>query len=127
MNRKSALALLPLLCGGLFAQEFRATLTGTVTDPSGAAVPNANIKATSVATNSTKETKSTTDGVYTIPFLEPGVYVIEASAAGFQMLKRTNITLSVGQRLNFPLQLTVGQATTEITVTGQQEVIDTGD
>lgn len=127
MNRKCMLALPLLLCAGLYAQEFRATLTGTVTDPSGAAVPNANVKATNTATNTVKETKSTSDGLYTIPLLEPGVYVVEASAAGFQTLKRTDITLAVGQRLNFPLQLTVGQATTEITVTGQQETIDTSD
>jgi hypothetical protein len=127
MNRKCILALLLLLCTGLYAQEFRATLTGTVTDPSGAAVPNANVKATNVSTNQISETKSTSDGVYTIPLLEPGVYNIEAAAAGFQTMKRAGITLSVGQRLALPVQLTVGQATTEITVTGQQDVIDTGD
>jgi hypothetical protein len=49
------------------------------------------------------------------------------SAPGFQSLNRPGITLAVGQRLNLSLQLTVGQATTEITVTGQQEVIDTAD
>jgi hypothetical protein len=127
MDRKCVLTFLLLLGSGMYAQEFRATLTGTVTDPSGAAVPNANVKATNIATNSVKETKSTSDGIYTIPLLEPGSYTVEASAAGFQTLKRPDITLAVGQRLNMGLQLTVGQATTEITVTGQQEVIDTGD
>jgi hypothetical protein len=127
MIRKSALALLLLSGTALFAQEFRATLTGTVTDPSGAAVPGATVKATNTATNSTKETNTTSDGIYTIPFLEPGVYSVEGSAAGFQTLKRDAITLSVGQRLVLGLSLTVGQATTEITVTGQQEIIDAGD
>src|SRR5689334_3596743 len=112
MNRKYALALPLLLVGGLFAQEFRATLTGTVTDPSGAAIPNATVKAINIATNALNETKSTSDGVYTIPLLEPGVYYIEASATGFQSLKRTDITLSVGQRLTMPLPMSVGQATT---------------
>src|SRR5215831_8593828 len=109
MFRKSGIALL-LLCGtALFAQEFRATLTGTVTDPSGAAVPGATVKATNTATNTSKETKTTGDGVYTIPFLDPGVYTVEATAAGFQTLKREAITLSVGQRLVLGLSLTVGQ------------------
>lgn len=127
MNRKCVPALLLLLCGGLFAQEFRATLTGIVTDPSGAAIPAATVKAINKATNAVSETQSTGSGVYTIPLLEPGVYNIEATSTGFQTLKRNDITLAVGQRLNLPLSLTVGQTSTEITVTGQQDVIDTGD
>jgi len=115
-----------LLAFSLDAQD-RATVTGTVTDPSGAAIPNANVKAVNIATNTTSEAKTTTDGVYTIPYLIPGVYNLEVTAAGFQGLKRDSITLEVSQKLNLPLQMTVGQASTEITVTGQQEVIDTGD
>src|SRR5579872_5365786 len=110
-----------------FGQDFRATVTGTVTDPSGAAVPNANIKATNVATNQIRETKSNAQGVYTIPFLDPGIYNFEVSAPGFHVLNRTSITLAVAQRLNLPIQLAVGQSTTEITVTGQQEVVDSAD
>ena len=67
------------------------------------------------------------DGLYTIPYLIPGVYTVEVTAPGFQGLKRADITLAVGARLNLPLQLTVGQATTEVTVTGQQELINTAD
>jgi len=110
----------------MFAQD-RATLTGTVSDPSGAAIPGASVKATNTATNNISDTKTSTDGVYTIPFLTPGVYNIEVAAGGFQMLKREAITLAVGQRQVLNLQLTVGQATTEITVTGQQEIVDAGD
>src|SRR5262245_44033064 len=116
-----------LLCAAAFGQDFRATLTGTVTDPSGAAVPNATVKAVNTATNAAKEVKTTSDGVYTIPYLDPGVYDVETSAAGFQALKRTGITLQVAQKMNLPLQMTVGQMTQEITVVGQQEVIDTAD
>jgi hypothetical protein len=125
--RSIARLLAPLLLAlGLYAQD-RATLTGTVTDPSGAVIPGASVKATHVATNTVSETQSNADGLYTIPYLVAGVYDVEATAPGFQTLKRQSITLAVGQRLVLGLQLTVGQATTEITVTGQQEVIDTGD
>jgi hypothetical protein len=110
----------------MFAQD-RATLTGTVTDPSGAAIPNATVKVTNTANNETSETKASSSGVYTIPYLNPGVYNVEVSAAGFQALRRQAITLETGQRLNLPVQMTVGQATTEVTVTGQQEVVDSGD
>src|SRR5262245_35247968 len=110
MTRRAGLAvLLCLLCGALHAQEYRAAITGTITDPSGASVPNATVKATNPATNTASETKTNSDGVYNIPLLEPGKYRIEVTANGFQTLNRAGITLAVGQRLNLPLQLTVGQ------------------
>jgi len=126
MTPRRVLALM-LCCAGLYAQDFRATLTGTVTDPSGAAIPNATVKATNIAVNATKEAKTTSEGVYTIPYLDPGVYVVEVSASGFQLMKRTDITLEVAMKLNLPIKMTVGQMTQEVTVTGQQEVIDTAD
>ncbi|HUA60390.1 MAG TPA: carboxypeptidase-like regulatory domain-containing protein, partial [Verrucomicrobiae bacterium] len=117
------LALLCLLCGGVFAQENAATLTGIVTDPSGAPVPNAAVKATNNANNESRETKTNSQGVYTIPYLDPSVYTIEIAASGFSTVKRQEIRLAVSQILNMPVQLTIGQAATEVTVTGQQEVI----
>lgn len=125
MSFKSVLALVILSCAA-FAQD-RATLTGTVSDPSGAAIPGASIKATNTDTNNVSDTKTTTDGIYTIPYLNPGVYNIEVTAGGFQTLKRDAITLAVGQRLVLNLSLTVGQSSSEITVTGQQEVLESGD
>src|SRR5215467_5877566 len=89
-----------LICAATFAQDFRATLTGTVTDPSGAVVPNATVKATSTATNETKQVQTSAQGAYTIPYLDPGVYDCEFSAPGFQTLKRASITLAVAQKLN---------------------------
>jgi len=121
------LLALCLTVAGLYAQDFRATVTGIVTDPSGAAIPNAVVRATNIATNSVKETKTTAEGVYTLPYLDPGSYNVEVTAAGFQVLKRQDIVLQVAQKLNLPLSLTVGQANTEVTVTGQQEIIETGD
>ncbi len=127
MNIQRSLALLTLLCAGLFAQENAATLTGLVSDPSGAAVPNATVKATNDATNQSRVTKTNGQGIYTIPYLDPGVYTVEISATGFSTVRRQEITLAVAQNLNLPVQLTIGQAATEVTVTGQQEVIDTTD
>jgi Carboxypeptidase regulatory-like domain len=126
MTIRSSLALLCLLSGGLLAQE-PATLTGTVTDPSGAAVPNAAVKATNAATNQVRDTKTNGQGLYSIPYLDPGVYTLEVTAAGFTTSRRSEITLAVSQLLNLPVQLTIGQAATEVTVTGQQQTIDTED
>src|SRR5450432_3557478 len=114
MTPRSVLALL-LLSTGLYAQDFRATLTGTVTDPSGAAIPNATVKATNIAVNFTKETKTSADGLFTIPYLDPGVYNIEVTADGFQLLKRPRITLEVAMKLNLPIKMPIGQMTQEIT------------
>ena len=127
MSMRCSLALLCLLCGAVFGQEFRATLTGLVTDPTGAAVPNATVKATNNATNLAREVKTNSQGVYTIPYLDPGVYTVEISAAGFSTVRRQEITLNVSQDLNLPVQLAVGQTSTELTVTGQQELIETTD
>src|SRR5207245_2653089 len=94
---------------------------------SGAAVPNASVRAINTATNQGSDTKTPADGIYTIPYLVAGVYNVEVTAAGFQSLKRQAIQLAVGQRMNLPLQLTVGQASMEITVSGHQEIINTAD
>jgi hypothetical protein len=127
MTIRSTLALLCLFSGGVFAQENAATLTGTITDPSGAAVPNAAVKATNAATNQARETKTNAQGLYSIPYLDPGIYNVEISAAGFSTARRQEITLAVAQILNLPVQLTIGQSTTEVTVTGQQQLTDTED
>src|SRR5258706_105644 len=108
-----------------FAQDYRATILGQVTDPAGSAIPNANVKATRVDTNTTTEVKASANGIYTIPFLNPGTYTVEASAAGFTTLKRENITLLTADKLNLPLKLQLGQMTQEVTVIGQQEMLDT--
>jgi len=125
--RISLFAVFFLLCSGLLAQEDTATIIGVVTDPSGALVPNATVKATNDSNNESFTVKTNAQGVYTIPYLQPGVYTVEFTAAGFTTVKRQQITLLVQQSLNLPIQLTVGQAATEVTVSGQQEILETAD
>ena len=110
----------------VYGQDFRATMTGQVTDQNGAALSGATVKAIRVDTNESKEVKTTGDGLYTIPYLDPGTYNIEVTANGFQTLKREAIVLRVADKLNLPLQLTIGRLTEEVTVVGRQEVIETG-
>lgn len=116
-----------ILASAISAQDFRATLEGLVTDPSGAAIPGATVKATNIETNESRETKTTAEGRYTIPYLDPGTYNIDITATGFQTLKRQNIVLRVADKLNLPIKLTVGQMTQEVTVIGEQELLETGD
>ena len=110
----------------LSAQDFRATLSGQVTDPSHAAIPGANVKATNLNNNAVKEAKTNIGGFYTLPYLDPGDYAVEVTAAGFQSVKRDSVTLRVADKVSLPFELTVGQMTQVFTVTAQQEVLDTG-
>ena len=75
-------ALLALSVIALFAQEFRGTIGGTVTDPTGAAVPGAKVVATEIRTGTKSPTVSDSSGQYAIPFLAPGDYQISAQSRG---------------------------------------------
>ena len=109
--------LLICACGGLWAQEFRATLTGRLTDASGSGVPNSTVTAKNVQTN--VETSATTgeDGNYTIPFLQPGNYTVAASATGFKRAVREDIVLQVGGNTTVNFELQVGDVAESVTVT----------
>ncbi|HKX33332.1 MAG TPA: carboxypeptidase-like regulatory domain-containing protein, partial [Blastocatellia bacterium] len=121
---RSVFILLALAAVGR-AQDFRGTISGLVTDSNGDAVAGAVVKAVSVSTNAVKETKTTTEGHYTLPYLDPGVYNIEVRATGYQILKREQIVVRVADKLNLPLQLTIGEVTEAVVVMGRQEVIET--
>ena len=116
-----------LLSIGILAQDYRATLTGTVTDPSGATVAGAAVRATSKVNNRGVSVKTTADGVYTIPYLEPGVYDVDVTAPGFRNVKLTAVELQTQQRLNLPVRMTLGEAKAQVTVEARQELIDSTD
>src|SRR5580704_19102019 len=97
MSRKIFLSLLILSAGSCLAQETTATLLGIATDPSGAVLPNVTIRATNLATNTSRETKSDASGSYSLPFLPAGDYAVSATLAGFQAQKVDRITLQVQQ------------------------------
>ncbi|MDQ3255672.1 MAG: carboxypeptidase-like regulatory domain-containing protein, partial [Acidobacteriota bacterium] len=71
----ASLLVLVLHTGFAYGQDFRATITGQVTDPNNAAVPNATVKATRVGTNITTEAQTNDEGYYTLPYLNPGTYL----------------------------------------------------
>src|SRR5260370_32104168 len=125
MSKAQRIFLCVIFCASVFAQDYRATLTGQVSDASGAFVPNATIKATNLGTNSGAEAKTNESGSYTLPYLQPGNYNVEVMAEGFQSVKRENIILRVSDKQNLPITMQVGQTNQEITVVGQQEIIQT--
>ena len=105
------------------AQVTGATLSGTVTDPSGAVVPQAQVSVKNTATGVTTSVATDSAGLYTIPNLIAGPYQVTASARGFQTEVRTGVTLTVGAQQVLNLTLRVGQTTQTISVTGQAPAV----
>jgi hypothetical protein len=101
----------------LLAQEFRATLTGQVTDPTGAAVQNAKVTATNVETGSTYTETTTSAGVYYMPYVVPGTYKVKVEAEGFKTAVQDNVLLLAGKYFgqNFKLQVGSFHETMEVT------------
>ncbi|MBI5280395.1 MAG: carboxypeptidase regulatory-like domain-containing protein [Candidatus Solibacter usitatus] len=121
----SLLSTFVLLSGLAFAQEYRATILGQVTDTSKSVIPKATVKATKQDTNLSKETITNEQGIYTLPSLDPGVYTVTVGSSGFQTTRRTDIVLQVAEKLNLNVVLEVGQITQEVTVVGEQELVQT--
>ncbi len=118
MLHKFALALL-FFCLPALAQDARGRITGRLLDPSGAAVPGVEVSATNSETN-VKVTVTTNDaGRYDIPYLQPGIYVLMASAPGFKGYERKDLQVRVGDQLLIDILLEVGQVSESVTVSGQ--------
>src|SRR5580698_7029423 len=92
-----------LLVVAVFAQRDLGTIAGTVSDPTGAAIPNAKITITEVATNLTYTLTSNSAGEYVRPALKPGIYTVSAEAQGFRRVAQENVEVTAGDRIGVPL------------------------
>ena len=101
------------------------TISGTVTDSTGAAVPDAVVTATDVSTNRSAQRVSTSTGAYTIAPLPPGTYTLRVEAKGFKTLKQENLVVNALGVLTFNPSLTIGEATETVEVTAAPPVLDT--
>jgi len=113
------------LAGGAYAQTTFASITGTVTDASGALVPNATVAATNVQTNITTTAKSNVDGNYTIAQLKEGSYTVRAEAAGFKSFIMDNVGLAARDVRRVDIKLEIGSVETSVEVTGGATLIET--
>lgn len=109
------------------AQLSTATLFGTITDTTGAAVPNATITLTQTETNFTRVSTSKADGSYSEEFLPVGPYKVGVSATGFKTLRRSGVVLSVMQSASLNLTLDVGGASETISVNADVPLVNVGD
>jgi hypothetical protein len=97
-----------LLISSALAQQVNGSITGTVTDSSGASLPAAAVRVQSKSTNATRDTVTDSSGNYNIPFLPPGEYTVNVSAKGFQTQNVASLTLQVQQTLRQDFQLKIG-------------------
>jgi Carboxypeptidase regulatory-like domain len=99
----------------LYGQD-TATIVGTVTDPSGAAVADAQVVLVNVATQFSKSVQTSANGQYVAPSITTGSYQITVSKQGFQKLVRSGVVLTAASTLNVDLQLSVGNVAETLSV-----------
>jgi hypothetical protein len=92
------------------------TIVGTVTDQSGAAVPNADIVITDIDTNTVSHVSSNASGEYTAPGLPVGHYTVTVEVKGFKKFEQTGIPLNVGDRRTVDVNLEIGSTTESVVV-----------
>jgi len=114
-----------LLPPAAIAQQATANVNGVVKDPSGAAVPKAQIELTNMNTGVVRRTATNTDGIYDFPSVVPGVYSMQASAPGFTTVSQPPVTLQVGQTANFDFELKVGSTSATVTVNALAPTLET--
>jgi len=110
---------------GRLRAQVSGTISGFVTDPSGAAIAEATVTATLVQQNVSRTVQSNTEGFYNFPALLPGIYTLTAEKPGFERLVQTEVTLTVGQNVRLDFALKLGAVTQEVTVTGAAPIVDT--
>ncbi|HEX9163568.1 MAG TPA: TonB-dependent receptor [Thermoanaerobaculia bacterium] len=115
------LAVAPI---ALFGQSSNGSISGSIADDSGAALPGVTVSATNVATGVERSTISNDKGHYQIALLPPGNYKVTAELSGFQQLTRDRIVVNVGTDVTLDLKLKPGVAET-VTVTASAPIVET--
>src|SRR6516162_3189887 len=100
----------------LSAQIDRASLSGTVTDPSGAVVAGAKVDAIASDTGKEREVLTNEEGIYVIPALPVGTYTLAFSHEGFATSRYGGVQLRVGQKVTLDVQLKLGASTSQVEV-----------
>src|SRR5438477_13069953 len=120
------LAITLLLTGQAYAQVAGATLSGTVTDPSGAAIAGAKVSIANKATGVARDVTADAAGFYSAPNLLPGPYEVTTSASGFSTAKQSDLTLTVGAQQVLNVSLKIGEASQTVEVTAAASLVQLG-
>lgn len=125
MNRSAAFALAMSLTVSIApAQLNTGSISGTITDPNGAAVPGAKVLASNEATGLKTETVTSDAGLYVLPSLPVGIYTVTIEKPGFKRLNRTNLEVRVAQRLTLDLRMELGDVQQTIDVTAEAPLLE---
>ncbi len=119
-------AAIMLLCAaGAFAQGDRGTITGTITDRTGAVVPNASIELTNQQTQAKSDVGTSSTGNYTLANVPVGTYEFAVSAMGFKKYVRPGIIVQVGETIRVDATLEVGATSDTVTITAEAPLLKT--
>ncbi|HYG79489.1 MAG TPA: carboxypeptidase-like regulatory domain-containing protein, partial [Pyrinomonadaceae bacterium] len=118
------LLLLTFVVAG--AQESRGSLTGTVTDPNGAALPGATVEIRNVETNVANTATTNEEGNYSFPLLNPGRYTLTVTSQGFATATRENIEIRVAEKLTLDVPVSVTGVGETVTTVASAPVLETG-
>src|SRR5262245_3002175 len=105
----SALALIS--SANVYGQSGRATISGSVIDPTSAVVPSAKVVVTNIDTGQSREALSADNGTYVVPLLLPGNYSATCSHEGFKTETRTGIVITADDKVTVDFSLTIGEST----------------
>jgi hypothetical protein len=120
------LAIVLLVCPlTTSAQQLNATLSGVVTDTSGAVIPNATVTVTQTTTNAIRTVQSDASGNYVVTSLPAGTYTVGVSYAGFENYLAKNVVLNVAEKRGLNIQLKTGSTSTTVTVEAAATTVDT--
>ena len=119
------LLLVLFACSLAFAQRDLGTITGTITDPQGAAVPNATITIVEDATGVSYEATSGATGEYSRPLLPAGTYTVTVTAQGFQKAQQKGVQVTAGDRIGVNIALVVGETSQTMEVTAAAPLLQT--
>src|SRR5437016_5958758 len=121
-----AAALLILASGGtVWSQTVQGVITGTITDPTGAVVPNATVTITNVGTNASQSATTGGDGSYRFSLVPPGTYTLEIKAGNFATVRVSGIVVEASQTVPFSRQLELAKAQQVIEVTAEVPLVQT--
>jgi len=121
----AVLVMNPASVTHLWGQTGTASVLGTVTDSTGAAIPGANVQAKNTGTGSVQTTASDSQGRFRIPELGIGTYGIQATKMGFSTVVHDQVTLNVGSEVVVDITMPVGQQNQTVTVEGQVSQVET--
>ncbi|MEP6536684.1 MAG: TonB-dependent receptor [Bryobacteraceae bacterium] len=125
LRRSAATAFVVFFSASLFGQSNTGSLSGTITDPNAAAVPEAKLRARHDQTGQETDTVTTRTGNYVFASLPVGTYTITVEASGFKKLSRADLEIRVAQRQTLDLQMEVGDVQQTVNVTAEAELLDT--